>query len=149
MSWRDRELRQYLQPLLPHSIIILLSLSLLGCPARVNSAGLVGTYRMQGDWGNSILLLRADGTWYERAILKDGQSVSVRGTWSAEPGLLGTTVARNRCILFGGDGAIESDGHCHDEVTQTLNRIALTVDPDLGMSYWKETAATRGRPARP
>jgi surface antigen len=73
------------------------SLVVTSCTRHLTDNLIAGDYYVSGDWGKSTLVLRTNGTFIQRVLLKDGNEKSIEGKWR----MLDSNVhAYTRAILF-------------------------------------------------
>ena len=121
--------------------IIALLLTLSGCShIDASEKDLIGSYKVDHNFGSEELTLREDMTFMQRLDLKDGVGLTNEGLWSVEKGNPGDAFSGSKAKLHGG---LMFSNWRGDRVPQPIRedislliewvwgRVELTFSPDL------------------
>jgi hypothetical protein len=114
-----------------------------GCGKRpLTEKVVVGTYKAEADWGESILILHQDHTFEQTVARNDHTQATTKGTWKL--GLYDGKDASGGIIVFKPFLAVAHDqkGEEVDGALPSISRgllwgVDIAADPDWGISFEK------------
>lgn len=117
----------------------LLSVFLLACSLRPQENDLIGTYLATADWGNSVLILKADHTFEQFVVVGSAPSKRIQGQWSTHfASRVDTTILLVPYLTVTHDVHGNDSGGAAASVTKgVLGGIEISADPDWGVSFSK------------
>ena len=110
-------------------------LFLFGCSRHSRESRLVGSYRVDADWGSSTLLLKADHTFEQTVSTKSGGFKRTKGEWQLDKRDYGIDFKNSYlCVTHDKQGENADGGYASIE-PRLFGGIEISADPDYGISF--------------